>query len=82
MKQLKTSSSEEELIQKGMFYCPYGKENYHCFFLWLQKRSLKQKTEWYKCLTAKDKKELILCHQGCKEGRPMNLNKIKVTQNN
>ncbi|MGC8824912.1 MAG: hypothetical protein ACP5PZ_10040 [Bacteroidales bacterium] len=82
MKQLKVSAGEEEIIQQGMFYCPYGREHYQCFFLWLQKRTLQEKMEWYKKLTPTDKCELIQCHRGCKEGKPMNPNRIKWTQHN
>ncbi len=82
MKSVKTSAAEEEIIQQGMFYCPYGRENYQCFFLWLQKRSMNDKMKWYQSLTNRDKKELIACHSHCKSGRPMILNKLKFFQTN
>ncbi|MCX7987472.1 MAG: hypothetical protein N2662_11085 [Bacteroidales bacterium] len=72
---LRTSIEEEEIIQQGMFYCPYGRTNYQCFFLWLQKRTLKEKMEWYRKLTPNDKRELVQCHRGCTEGQPMRINK-------
>lgn len=82
MKQLKASVEDEEIIQQGMFYCPYGRENYRCFFLWLQKRTLQEKMEWYNKLTPKDKRELLQCHRGCKDGRPMPLDRIRWIQHN
>ncbi len=78
----KISIGEEEIIQNGMFYCPYGRENYQCFFLWLQKRTLKEKMEWYKKLTPTDKRELVQCHHNCREGYIIPLQIFKEQQKN
>lgn len=65
MKITKTSFAYDEIIQQGMFYCPYGKENYSCFFQWLQKKTTTEKRVWFNSLTVRDKQDLMYCHLKC-----------------
>jgi len=82
MQQMRASVGEEEIIQQGMFYCPYGRQHYRCFFLWLQKRTTQEKREWYSKLTANDKRELLQCHRDCMEGEPMPIDRLNRVQHN
>jgi hypothetical protein len=82
MKFTKSSFVYDEVIMQGMFYCPFGKENYSCFFQWLQKKSTKEKIAWYNSLTYRDKQDLIYCHLKCSCKSSIKLDKIKYFQNN
>ena len=82
MKTTKTSYLYDEVIMQGMFYCPFGKENYSCFFQWLQKKSTADKVAWYNSLTIRDKQDLMYCHLKCTCKSMVNPKKVKYFQNN
>lgn len=82
MKTTKVSNSYDEVIMHGMYFCPFGKENYNCFFQWLQKKSTAEKTVWFNSLTARDKQDLLYCHLKCTCKSMMEPKKVKYYQNN
>jgi hypothetical protein len=82
MKTTKSSFIFDEVILQGMYFCPFGKDKYSCFFQWLQKKSTSDKTAWYQSLTARDKQDLMYCHLKCSCKSNSNLAKVKYYQNN
>lgn len=82
MKSTKSLIVCDEIILQGMFFCPYGKESASCFFQWLQKKTTKEKVEWFNSLTLRDKQDLMYSHSKCncnQMGDPM---KLKFFQKN
>lgn len=82
MQHIKANMLADDFALKSMFYCPQGKTHYTCFFSWLQKKPTNEKIKWYQRLTAKDKIELMRCHNTCNENTFMNLNKLNYIQVN
>lgn len=82
MKTTKNTYAHDDIIIQGMFYCPFGKENYSCFFQWLQKKTTSEKIDWYNSLNARDKQDLLYCHLKCTCKSMINLKKTKYFQNN
>jgi hypothetical protein len=82
MKTTKTTFALDDVIIQGMFYCPFGKEQYNCFFAWLQKKKTNDKIKWFGSLTQRDKQDLLYCHLKCTCKNKMKINKVKYYQNN
>ena len=82
MKTTKTVYIYDEIILQGMYFCPFGKENYNCFFQWLQKKTTADKTAWYNSLTLRDKQDLMYCHLKCTCKSMVDTEKTKFYQNN
>lgn len=72
----------DDVIIQGLFYCPYGKENYSCFFKWLQKKDTADKISWFHSLNNRDKQDLMYCHLKCTCKNVMDVKKVKLFQNN
>ena len=82
MRSIKSKFIYDEIIIMGMFYCPYGKDNYNCFFQWLQKKTTEEKVAWYKSLNNRDKQDLMFCHLKCNCKNLGNPSDIKTYQHN
>ena len=82
MKIVNSSIYFDEVILNAMFYCSHGKSGCQCFFQWVQKKSTPDKASWFKSLTVKDKRELVLCHLKCQMHAENDYLKINSWQSN